>query len=83
MKDTPSRFEAAIAAELRAQFGRTELPRDEAAAVIGVHPATLARKLKGRIGITMDELDTLAKYLGTTFEKVIESARAAAPGDKS
>lgn len=83
MKNVTTPFGAALAAELRAQFGRTELQQEDAAVILGVHPATLSRKLKGRASISVDELDALAKFLGTTLEKIVASARKAESGGES
>jgi transcriptional regulator with XRE-family HTH domain len=70
-------LQAAIAAELRAWFARTALPQDGAADAADMHPNTLSRKLNGRSSFAVEELDSIATYLGTTLEQVLADARKA------
>lgn len=72
-------LEAAVAGELRAALGRQGRSRRWLAERSGLPLTSVARWVRGDATVGLDELDVLARALGTTAPRlVLEAARAMA-----
>lgn len=69
----------AIAEVLRAELGRRNLPKTSLVPVLGYTYTGINRRLNGKVEITAVELVTIADFLGTPVEDILNSAREAVP----
>lgn len=63
-----------VGAEIRAWAGRREVSQVQLADALGIHPATLNRKLKGIVPISMDELSIVCERLGVSVSDLMKDA---------
>lgn len=68
---------AATAAEIRAEQARQQLSNRQLASLAGLEQSNVARKVKGRRPITVDELASISAGLGLKAADLIARAEAA------
>ena len=69
---------AAIAGEIRAELGRQNLTYSALAAAIGMSPSTLSRRLVGIKPFDIEELQSIAQFLGIKLSDLTERTDVAA-----
>lgn len=62
----PPTYDRLVAAELRAEAGRRRMPATSVAERAGLPVATVRRRLRGEGHIHFDQLDAIARALGST-----------------
>lgn len=62
--------------EIRAWAGRRDIPQTQLAEALGVHPATLNRKLKGTAPMGLDEISIMCDRLGVPVSQLMKEAEA-------
>lgn len=65
-----------VGAEIRAWAGRRGVTQGALAEALCIHPATLNRKLKGSVAMSLDELTAICSRLGVPVSKVLQDAEA-------
>lgn len=63
-----------VGAEIQAWANRRDVSQVELAKQLGIHPATLGRKLKGHVVINLDELLILCSRLDISVSEVMRDA---------
>ena len=69
---------AAIAGEIRAELGRQNLTYTALAAATGISPSTLSRRLVGTKPFLLEELQSIAQFLGIKLSDLTERTDVAA-----
>ena len=69
---------AAIAGEIRAELGRQNLTYTALAAATGITPSTLSRRLIGTKPFLLEELQSIARFLGIKLSDLTERTDEAA-----
>lgn len=67
-----------IAGEIRAELGRQNRSVRQLALATGISPATLSRRLQGLKPFYLEELESIARYLGKPVSVFTERTEAAA-----
>lgn len=71
---SPSSFGDLIAAEIRAELARRQLPHNALAAALNTSPNWVSRRLRGRTPFDVDELDQVAHFLGVSLAELLTPA---------
>jgi transcriptional regulator with XRE-family HTH domain len=68
-----------VASAVRAELGRAQVPRYDAAGALGISRQSLWRKLKGDHPFTLEEIATLADLIGVPMSALlpVEEGQAA------
>ncbi|MCH8613456.1 hypothetical protein [Arsenicicoccus dermatophilus] len=66
---------ARIATHLRGLLAARNVPKMDAAAFLSLTPTTFSRKINGRTPFTIDEVDALIDFLGTSWVEVMDATR--------
>lgn len=61
----------AVAAEVRAEMARQRMTATKLSRRMGVTDMWLSRRLRGDVGITIDELDEIARALGVPWWRLL------------
>lgn len=61
-----------VAANIRAEMARRGLTQGEVAARVGMTQQAVSRRLSGRFGITVDDLERFCAALGLTVEQALD-----------
>lgn len=67
-----------VADEVAAELGRRRASQEDLAAHIGLSQATVSRRLKGIGSFTIEEIQSIADFLGIPIERLIRPALEAA-----
>lgn len=67
-----------LAGGIRAEMARKEITVNQVADAIGMPISTLRRSVKGQRPFTIDELDSIAGYLGFTLSELLGMSENAA-----
>ncbi|KQY58359.1 hypothetical protein ASD11_01440 [Aeromicrobium sp. Root495] len=65
---------ASVAAEVRAVMGRKQISGADLSDSTGIARSTLARKINGRVGFTVDEIFTIASALEVSVVDLVSPA---------
>lgn len=79
MDDYGKRFNAAVAAELRAQRARVQMTFEQLAESAGISKISAIRYLNGQRPIPIPELAALARALDTSAPRVLDDAATNMP----
>jgi transcriptional regulator with XRE-family HTH domain len=69
---------AAIAGEIRAELARQNLTYKALSEATGIPAATMTRRLKGTRPFYLEELQSIAQFLGLTLSELTERSEDAA-----
>lgn len=72
--DPPGAIAKATSAEIRAEMARLRVTGHELARAIGKSQNFLAKRLRDELPFTINEVDSIAIALGTTYERLMRSA---------
>lgn len=78
MTNTPHPLRARVAAEVRAELARQGKVPADVGEVLGLSRPTVTNRLRGDSPFDLDELETLAAWLGVTPETFIPRREVAA-----
>lgn len=67
-----------VAANVRAELARRNIPAQSLAEAVDLNRATLGRRLNGYSSFTIDELDRIADYFGLPLEVLISDGSVGA-----